>query len=182
MPCLLAINRQSQSERTLKRPLVFSSRLQPASALRPAIDGWADEASAQHTNPCQPRGAGVRGGLSNLATSYRPEPHPLPSYRYGFFALKGRRHTAWGFIPRKRMSRTIRPEGAEGVPSTAPSGREIGHSPHPEDESSGSIPLPFQGTNPKPIPVSPLPLPGGKFGGFAAEKPPPDHQAATGLS
>jgi hypothetical protein len=47
------------------------------------------------------------------------------------------------------MSRTVRPEGAEGTPSTARSGREIRHSPHPEDESSGSIPLPFQGTTPK---------------------------------
>jgi hypothetical protein len=42
VPCLLAINRQSQRERTLKRPLTFSRRLQPASSVRPAIDGWAD--------------------------------------------------------------------------------------------------------------------------------------------
>ncbi len=53
------------------------------------------------------------------------------------------------------MSRTIHPERTEGPPSTAPSGRKIGHSPHPEDESSGSMPLPFQGTTPKPISVSP---------------------------
>ncbi|MDY0095951.1 MAG: hypothetical protein RBT80_24915 [Candidatus Vecturithrix sp.] len=61
MPCLLAINRQSQRERTLKRPLTFGSGLQPASALRSAIDGWADEASAQHTYPCQPRLRGTEG-------------------------------------------------------------------------------------------------------------------------
>jgi hypothetical protein len=65
------------------------------------------------------------------------------AYRYGFFRPERAKHTAWGFIPRKRISRTIRPEGAEGATATTPSGREIRHSPHPEDESSGSIPLPF---------------------------------------
>ncbi|MDY0096624.1 MAG: hypothetical protein RBT80_28325, partial [Candidatus Vecturithrix sp.] len=59
VPRLLAINRQSQSGRTLKRPLKFSSGLQPASALRPAIDGWADEAPAPNTYPCQPQAAGL---------------------------------------------------------------------------------------------------------------------------